>query len=253
MTATGSETAQAAGDHPVHFYGVVRAGEDHSSLADLDVTVVEEDGLAAVVSSHGDEPVRPSRQARRHRSVLDALAAAGAVVPARFGTVLEGEQDVRAVLREERDRWAAELDRVQGRRQFRVRALYDEERVLREIVTEDPRIAALREATQDLPPEVGHGDRVRLGELVSVALGRHRAEDRARVLDAIEPLVVDRAEHERGEIDHVLDVFVLVENTARGDFEGGLEELAAALHPRIRLQLTGPMAPYEFVGGDTWA
>ena len=35
--------------------------------------------------------------------------------------------------------------------------------------------------------------------------------------------------------------------------ERALEQLAEAIHERIRLALVGPMAPYDFVEGASWA
>ena len=205
-----------------------------------------------MISGPGAEQVRPAKQARRHRAVLDALAGATTVVPARFGLLLDSVDDVRTVLREESDRWEAQLAHISGRLQFRIRALYDEELVLREVVAGDHRIASLREATRSLPPDAGQRERVRLGELVAAALQRLRADDRLVVLEAVTPEAVDWTEQERGEMEHVVDVTVLVEDSIRQRFEDALEDLAAQLHPRIRLQLTGPMAAYDFVGGDGW-
>ena len=43
---------------------------------------------------------------------------------------------------------------------------------------------------------------------------------------------------------------LLVDDERRGELEQHLESLAEAVHERIRLRLMGPMAPYDFVGGD---
>jgi hypothetical protein len=49
-------------------------------------------------------------------------------------------------------------------------------------------------------------------------------------------------------VDHLLDLAVLVEDERIAEFEDGLEQLAEALHERVRLRLVGPVAPYEFAG-----
>ena len=54
-------------------------------------------------------------------------------------------------------------------------------------------------------------------------------------------------------VEHVLDVALLVDDDRRAEFEEHLEGLAEAVHERIRLRLVGPVAPYDFVGGDAWA
>jgi hypothetical protein len=46
----------------------------------------------------------------------------------------------------------------------------------------------------------------------------------------------------------VLDVALLVDEAHGSELVGSLEELAEAVHERIRLELIGPMAPYDFAG-----
>ena len=47
-----------------------------------------------------------------------------------------------------------------------------------------------------------------------------------------------------------MDVAVLVDDDRRDEFEQQLEDLAEAVHERIRLRLVGPVAPFDFVGDD---
>ena len=46
---------------------------------------------------------------------------------------------------------------------------------------------------------------------------------------------------------------VLVDDSRRAQFEERLEDLAEAVHERMRLRLVGPVAPYDFVGELSWA
>jgi hypothetical protein len=171
------------------------------------------------------------------------------VVPVQFGTVLPSATDVRVELLESREDELLEmLGDLSGRQQFTVRGRYNEHAVLAEVVAEDPEIAELRELTRDLPEEAGHAERVRLGELVSHALERKREQDSAVVLDAVLPHVASYAPRTVAALDHMMEVAVLVDEDRRGDFEDALEAVAEAMHERVRLQLLGPMAPYDFVG-----
>ena len=51
-------------------------------------------------------------------------------------------------------------------------------------------------------------------------------------------------------MDHLLELAVLVEDERIAEFEDGLEELAEAVHERIRLRLVGPVAPYDFAEAE---
>ncbi len=256
-TTTGVEhDLDALPEHlGIYVYGVVEstsevADTDLVGLDDAGVVLVESGDVAAAVGVVAlDRPPGRKRDLVAHSHVLDTLAGMGPVVPVQFGTVLLSAADVREELltsREEELR--AMLADLSGRQQFTVRGRYNEHAVLAEVVAEDPEVAALRERTRDLPEEAAHGDRVRLGELVSRALEAKREQDEAIVMDAVLPHVVSYSPREVGGVDHMMEVAFLVDDEERDAFEDALEALAEAMHERVRLQLLGPMAPYDFVG-----
>jgi hypothetical protein len=256
-TTTGVEhDLDALPEHlGIYVYGVVESASEvqDTELVGLDdarVVLVESGDVAAAVGVVAlDRPPGRKRDLVAHSSVVDALAAMGPVVPVQFGTVLLSAADVREELltsREEELR--AMLADLSGRQQFTVRGSYNEHAVLAEVVAEDPEVAALRERTRDLPEEAAHGDRIRLGELVSRALEAKREQDTAIVMDAVLPHVVSYSPRDVGGVDQMMEVAFLVDDGERDAFEDALEAVAEAMHERVRLQLLGPMAPYDFVG-----
>ena len=176
-----------------------------------------------------------------HSHVVDRLAEAGPVMPVRFGSVLADRESVVAdVLAADHDHFVALLEDVRGKVQLNLRASYQRDQVLAEVVQSHPEIAELRRRTKDLPEGTMHPDLVRLGELVSHAMEARRVEDAEDVLDVVRPLVVAEAPRTGGGLDHVVSVALLVESEGVAELEERLEELAEAVHERIRLQLTGP-------------
>lgn len=245
-------------DTGFYVYGVVPAAEGaHPSLRGIDdaeVEFVEYGELAAAVAEIVlDRPPGRRAELMAHSTVVDALASAGAVVPVRFGSILE-ERDsvVRDLLEVEHDRLADLLERLKGTRQFNLRATYVQEQVLAEVVQAHPEVAELRRRTRDLPEGTMHPDLVRLGELVSRVMETKRDEDAMTILRAVQPLILDDAVRRGGGVDHVLDVALLVEDARMPELENALETLAEAVHERLRLRLTGPVAPYDFAEAEGW-
>lgn len=258
MTATSAlgHDLDALPEHlGLYVYGIV-GGTDQTmieGLVGLDdnvVELVEAGDVAAVVGVIAlDRPPGRKRELLAHTKVLDTLATRGAVAPVQFGTVLAAAADVRAELLEGRGPELVELlSDLEGRQQFTVRGRYNEHAVLAEIVAENPEIATLRERTRDAPEGVAHHERVRLGELVARAMERKREHDAALVLDLVLPHVDSYATRAGAALEHMMEVAVLVEESHQDAFEDALEAVAEALHERVRLQLLGPMAPYDFVG-----
>lgn len=223
-------------------------------IDDTEVEYVVHEGLAAAVSRIPlDRPPGRRAELTAHQSVVEALAAAGPVVPVRFGSVLDPEDDaVVELLDREGPRFAAVLERLAGRVQLNLRATYVEEQVLAEVVASDPEVAELRRRTRDLPEGAVHPDLVRLGEVVSRAMEVRRTRDGEALLDRVVPLVEDHSVRAGGGVDHLLHVALLVDADDVTRVEDVLEDLAEAWHERIRMRLVGPVAPYDFAEVEAW-
>jgi hypothetical protein len=244
----------------LYVYGIVPVPSaptpaDVLGMDGRDVGLVTAGELGAVVT----EIVLPRPPGRRrdllsHSDVLNAVARHGDVLPLRFGTVFPDAASVVTDLLASRPETLVKLlDRVAGAVQLNLRATYVEERVLAEVVAASSEIRRLRDRTKDIPEGTPHPDAVHLGRLVSGVLADLRREDSALLVEQVLPLVRDSRARERVTTDHVLDLALLVDRGAVGAVEEQLERVAADVHERIHLQLTGPLAPFDFVEEEPWA
>lgn len=250
-TAERAEVGEASGT--VHYlYGVTHAGAKLPDVAGVGKTqprLVESGDLALLT---GDVPADMSVATREsllaHSHLLDAVAQQATVLPMRFGTLVDDLDTASAdLLDTRRDEYLAQLADLDGAVQFSLRATYDEDVVLAEILAEDAEIRRLNEATRGTPPEYMRAERVRLGELVVAAFGVRRPIDADLVLDrarAFARAVVVRAS---GAPAAVLDAALLVDRDRARALEEHLDRLGRDVTPRIRLRLVGPQAPYDFV------
>jgi hypothetical protein len=245
--------AVTASDNYCYVYGIVPANlelpGDLTGLDDQAVSLVSAGKLAAVVSRiDNDRTVGRRADLISHSRVLDAVAAAGAVIPLRFGSILQSRSGVsEQVLEPGSERFEEMLDDLAGRSQFTVHARYEESQVLAEIVAEDAEIANLRSQTRDQPEDATYHARVRLGELVMQALEAKRATDGSSLIDALLPYTAGCNVRSSAGMDHLIDVAFLVEDEQRDAFERAAEQVAGELAGRARVKLLGPTAPYDFV------
>jgi len=222
------------------------------------VLVIESGDLGAIV---GDAPRGDGRatrdQALAHARVLAAAAVDAAVVPMRFGVIVQGGDDVvgSELLEAHHDDFSRLLERLQDRVQLTLKAYYQEDQVLQEILESQPEIAQLREQTRQGPEAATRDARVRLGELVSNAVQQRRERDSANILEELRPLA-DAVSVEGLEKEFmVLNVAFLVERDRAQDFEDAAEKIAEEQQQRIRFTLLGPMPAYNFVDTEqaAWA
>ncbi|HEX6447697.1 MAG TPA: GvpL/GvpF family gas vesicle protein [Streptosporangiales bacterium] len=250
MTQT-REVGEASGT--LHYvYGVTRAGvalPDAGGVGDVRPRLVESNDLALLT---GDVPADVAIATRdnllAHTNLLDVVARDVTVLPMRFGTVVEDlDTACSELLQVCHDEYLAQLTDLDGAVQFSLRAVYDEDVVLAEILREDEQIRRLNEMTRGAPPDAMRAERVRLGELVVAAFGMRRPVDADAVLDrarSVARAVVVRAS---GAPAVVVDMALLVDRQRCDELERDLEKLGRELSPRIRLRLVGPQAPYDFV------
>ena len=237
---------------PEYVYGIVdcdaRAPSVHG-IADAPVRLIAGETACALVSDVPDEEVQLGRDAMlAHARVLEQAMAHGTVLPMRFGVLMAGEEEIRErLLDDHAPELSDQLERFQGHVEMSVRGVYEEQALMREIVSEDPRIASLRELVRRHPEDATYHRRIELGELVARAVEDKRDDDAIRIVDALAPFA---AAYEVGTPAHervVVNASFLVAREQLDRFDAALDQIAQLQADRIRFKCTGPLPPHSFV------
>ena len=143
---------------------------------------IEDGQLAAIVSDAPEGDIQAGREELlTHARVLGRARAQGVVLPMRFGVVMPDEDAVRRELLEEyRDELLLQLREVDGKGELRLRAVYEEEALMKEIVEAHSDIAGLSSALRGRPVDAMYYERIELGQKVAHRRSiRHRRRPRA--------------------------------------------------------------------------
>ncbi|MEU6148146.1 GvpL/GvpF family gas vesicle protein [Streptomyces sp. NPDC047081] len=208
------------------------------------VRVLEQGELAAVVSD-APEGLRPKRRdLLAHQTVLAEAGAAGPVLPMRFGSIAPDDGSVTGVLEERADHYKERLRALDGKVEYNVKAVHQEEAVLHRVMSENPEIRALTEANR----QAGGGSyeqRLQLGEMVVAAVKAREAEDAVEVRRALEDAAaaVSVGPESTG---WLVNVSFLVDRDGAQPFLAAVDEVRKA-HPHLELRVNGPLPPYSFV------
>jgi Gas vesicle synthesis protein GvpL/GvpF len=241
-------------DATMWVYGVVPAGarleelEHRRERLPADVRVVEMGDLGMIVGEAPDDDPRATRdRALAHARVLEAAVLDAPVVPFRFGMAVAGDS-VSELLGARHDELAQLLESVRHSVQFTLKADYHQDVVLREIIESQPEVAQLREQTRGCEEITAYADRVRLGELVSVALERIRRCDADAIAARLSRCSVEFTFEPLEREFMALNAPFLVERRRMRVFEGVAGAIATEQAERMHLTLLGPMPAYNFVG-----
>ncbi|MFI0816454.1 GvpL/GvpF family gas vesicle protein [Streptomyces sp. NPDC021098] len=230
--------------------GLVETGELAAAVGPVPAGEFGEEALKARL----EELPRLESLARGHHGVVAALTPLGAVLPLRLATVYRDEDRVRQVLQERRDAFLPLLERLTGRVEWGVKVYTD--------VREEAESASENGAGD------GTGDAgLSPGRAYLAARRRRRrgTEDAwqaavrtaARIADEAGEIAVERVAHrpQRGELakagggdgggENIANDAYLVPADRAEDFRARV--LAAAEGQQgVRVEVTGPWAPYSF-------
>lgn len=235
----------------LYVYGVTAA----TSIPPVDgvdsapVRVLPHDGLVAVVSSIDRTELRAA-DLRAHWRVLGHVFEHATVLPVRFGTLMESEDDVRdRLLDANRDRLAELLRTMDGLVQLSVKGRYDEDVLLREIIRETPAVLALRDRADR---SGALADQIALGQRVEQEIEARRARDAAAVRFALEARAVAVREEK---VSHP-DAFNVAFLVARDDMDllgEAIPGVRAELGDRVTIRYVGPAPPFSFADTELGA
>jgi Gas vesicle synthesis protein GvpL/GvpF len=193
---------------------------------------VSGDGLAAVCSHHdGDLALEPDEGTLWvHERVVEALLDDRAVLPARFGTTVADEDDLRGLLERRRAALLPALELVRGRREIGVRVLWD---------PPEP-----QEAATD--PTAGSGTAYLVDRIAQLESGRTRA---GALHAALSEQAVAGRHQALATPRLLLSGAYLVDRDEVGTFLHAADELADA-HPDVQVICTGPWPAHNFAPED---
>ena len=229
----------------IYLYCVLRATpEPPPTLLGIDgapVRGVDLGGLAAWVSEMASMTVVPSPQrAKEHDRVVRVALESETPLPARFGQVVAGEDELRAVLSERRSTLESGLDRVAGAVEMTVRML----------------VPAPRRVPIDSPvvgPKGADSGRRYLERVAAVQREERNVLATAGILrDRVSSAVGDlvRAQSFAGAVagSSLVTLSHLVPRERIEAYRRALQTLRQQ-DPALTIMISGPWAPYSFTEG----
>ncbi|THA75817.1 GvpL/GvpF family gas vesicle protein [Streptomyces sp. A0592] len=212
-----------------------------SPIAFVASDVPEQDFNETALKHHFEDLDWLEHVARAHHDVVQAVAARAPVLPLRLATVYQDDPRARLALSAQQDLFTLRLDQLCAHTEYGVK-IY---------LTAD---AGQPPPTDPAPPgSPGKAYlRARRAQRQSREAVYQQAEQAAETIEAIAArLATQRVRHapQRGELtgpqENVLNDAYLVPDDRAGQFQADIADAARAF-PGLRIEVTGPWAPYSF-------
>jgi hypothetical protein len=225
--------------------------------------------VSAVVSDVLLAPIEATAaRCAAHEAVVEAATAGeSAVLPLRFGTIFAGEDRVKEMLAADYERYRERLASLRGTIELGVKALWAPEHVRPTVTATNPRLARFREEiagrrrefaqSQTEPSTRGKAyyfrmklvkDAAQLEQLIWEEVEAAREARAFHVFTYLRERAVAACLTPLLNEQMILNAAFLVETGALERFGHSVQELQNTAEPGLEFRLSGPWAPYHFVG-----
>ena len=212
------------------------------------VYTVRHRDLGAVVS---DTPIviyDPTREnVLAHEFVNETVMREFTVIPMSFGTVFRSEDDVSELLRSTYQAFNDVLDKMQDKIEFGLKVLWDREKVIANIETENDEIRRLKDEITRNAASSTYFARMQLGRLVEAALEETGNRYVADIHEALKQVAVASRSNKVIGDRMILNAAFLVERGRSEAFDEKVKEVSRSYEDLLTFKYTGPWPPYNFV------
>ncbi|MDZ4204667.1 MAG: GvpL/GvpF family gas vesicle protein [Bacteroidales bacterium] len=239
-----------------YIYGIIR----HSGPIDYGpigmgkradrVYGVSYNGITAIVSN---SPII-IYEARRvnmitHEKVLEEVMKQFTVLPVRFSTISEHNDDagILRILEKDYKKCDKLLIKMEGKKELGLKVLAQEAAIYESILEKYDEIRSLRGKLINLPVDKTHYQRMKIGEMVAEAIKKETENYKSMILDALNPLADDvKINDNYGEM-MILNAAFLIKNTIEPTFDKAVSDLGEKYDRFMKFKYVGTLPPYNFV------
>lgn len=212
------------------------------------VVTIHHKDLGAVISTSPEAEYDSSRRNMlNHTKVLEEVMERHTILPVRFNTISPDRATLDKLLADRCDELIAELERMNGKVEMGLKALWYEGIIFDEILAERDDIRQLRDSLQGKAPEKTYYERIKLGELVEEAVRRKRSLDEDLILTTLSPFAVQTRANEIFGERMIVNAAFLVERAREPELDAAIRALDVQQTQRVLFRYVGPVPPYNFV------
>ena len=239
-----------------YIYGIIRHSEALSygpigmgKRSDLVYGINYKD-ISAIVSN---SPII-QYEARRvnmitHERVLEEVMKQFTVLPVRFSTISEHDDDagILRILEKDYKKFDEMLTKMEGKKELGLKVLAHETEIYESILEKYEDIRSLRGKLMNLPADKTHYQRMKIGEMVAEALKKETGNYKDIILDTLSPLTEEvKINDNYGEM-MILNVAFLIKNIAEPEFDRLVNDLDEKYGSFMTFKYVGTLPPYNFV------
>jgi len=212
------------------------------------VYTISSGDIAAVVS---DSPMKKYPVSREntlaHEKAIEKAMEEHVVLPVRFSTITEDEEEIKGILEKEHDKFKDLLNEIRGKKELGLKAMFKEDAIYRDILEKYENIKILKEKVKALPPEKTRYQYMEIGKMVELALEKEKEEHKEKILCELEPLADEvKINFPYGE-RMIINAAFLVDKKKEKEFDQKVNGLDEKFGDKIKFKYLGTIPPFNFI------
>jgi len=184
-----------------------------------------------------------------HQKVLEEVMKRFTVLPVRFSTISEHDNDaeILRILEKDYKKFDELLTKMEGKKELGLKILAHDDKIYESILEKYDDIRSLRDKLINLPADKTHYQRMKIGEMVAEALKKETEAYKNSILSVLNPLADDvKINDNYGEM-MILNAAFLIKNTSEPAFDKAVNDLDENYDRFMTFKYVGTLPPYNFV------
>jgi len=184
-----------------------------------------------------------------HEKVLEEVMKQFTVLPVRFSTISEHDDEagILRILEKDYNKFDDTLLKMEGKKELGLKVLAHEAAMFGSILEKYEEIRSLKAKLINLPADKTHYQRMKVGEMVVEALKKETGNYKNMILDTLKPLADDfKLNDNYGEM-MILNSAFLIKNNIEPLFDKAVNDLDEKFGSLMTFKYVGTLPPYNFV------
>ena len=243
----------------IYIYGIIKTNEPQmfgeigigDEIASKVYSIMFKD-IAAIVSrsplttydSLNKEKV--IKDLANHQLVIEKVMQHFTIIPVKFGTMVETEDEVVKFLEQGYALLSNELDKAKGKIELDVVVWWDLQKILAALPEHNEQIQAKQQEIALKGEQVSEEEKIILGHFIEQTLKTEKDRYQQVILQTLKQEAVEVCLHDSAGDKMILNTAFLLEKKNEGSFDLAVRNLDQKLENTVNFRVVGPLPPYSF-------